>query len=138
MSEANEMNKRVIEEFRANDGKVGGFFENATLLLLHTTGAKSGQERINPMVYIEDGGKYVVIASAGGAQNHPDWYYNVVAGPEVGVEMGTETFQAQATVTEEPQRTDLYAAVSARYPNFIEYQENTDRVIPVITLERQA
>ena len=137
-NEMNEMNKRVIEEFRANDGKVGGFFENATLLLLHTTGAKSGQERINPLMYIEDGGRYVIIASAGGAQNHPDWYYNVVADPEVGVEMGAESFQARAAVTEEPQRTELYAAVSARYPNFIEYQENTDRVIPVITLQRQA
>ena len=131
-----DWNEQVIEEFRANEGKVGGFFKNATLLLLHTTGAKSGLERINPLMYLEDGDRYVVIASAGGAQNHPDWYYNVLANPAVGVEMGTEAFQAQATVTEEPQRTDLYATVSARYPNFIEYQEKTDRVIPVITLER--
>ena len=132
-----DWNDQVIEEFRANEGKVGGFFKNATLLLLHTAGAKSGLERVSPLMYIEDDGRYVIIASAAGAQNHPDWYYNVLANPEVGVEMGTEAFKAQATVTEEPQRTDLYATVSARYPNFIEYQEKADRVIPVITLERQ-
>ncbi|MFN2104537.1 MAG: nitroreductase family deazaflavin-dependent oxidoreductase [Candidatus Promineifilaceae bacterium] len=136
MSDQNEWNRQVIEEFRANEGKVGGFFENATLLLLHTTGAKSGKERINPLMYLEDDGRYVIIASAGGAQNHPDWYYNVVANPLVDVEMGTEEFQARATVTDEPERTELYATVGARYPNFIEYQEKTDRVIPVITLER--
>lgn len=131
-----DWNQQIIEEFRANDGKVGGFFENATLLLLHTTGAKSGLERVNPLMYIADDDRYVIIASAGGAQNHPDWYYNVLANPEVGVEMGVEEFQARATVTTEPERTNLYATVSARYPNFIEYQEKTDRVIPVITLER--
>ncbi len=136
MSEQNEWNRQVIEEFRANEGKVGGFFENATLLLLHTTGAKSGKERINPLMYIEDGDRYVIVASAAGAQNHPDWYYNVVANPEVGVEMGTDEFQARASVAGEPERTDLYAAVSERYPNFIEYQEKTDRVIPVLTLDR--
>jgi len=137
MSAWDEANQKVIEEFRANEGRVGGFFENATLLLLHTTGAKSGQPRINPLMYINDGDRYVIIASAGGAQDNPDWYYNVVANPQVGVEMGTEEFQAQATVTEEPERTDLYNKVAAIYPNFAEYQEKTDRVIPVITLERQ-
>ena len=137
MSAWDEANQKVIEEFRANEGKVGGFFENATLLLLHTTGAKSGQPRINPLVTINDGDRYIVVASAGGAQNHPDWYYNVIANPEVGVELGTETFKARATDTEEPERTELYTTVSARYPNFIEYQEKADRVIPVITLERQ-
>jgi len=136
MSEMNEMNKRVIEEFRTNEGKVGGFFESATLLLLHTTGAKSGKEYINPLMTLKDGDRYVIVASAAGAQNHPDWYYNIIANPEAGVELGTETFRARATDTEEPERTELYATVSARYPNFIEYQDKADRVIPVLTLER--
>jgi deazaflavin-dependent oxidoreductase (nitroreductase family) len=132
----NEWNKQVIAEFRANEGKVGGFFENATLLLLHTKGAKSGKERINPLMYIEDDDRYVIVASAAGAPKHPDWFYNVVANPDVEVEVGTEEFRARAAVAEEPERTELYANVSARYPNFIEYQEKTDRVIPVLTLER--
>ena len=136
MSEMNEMNKRVIEEFRTNEGKVGGFFESATLLLLHTTGAKSGKEYINPLMTLKDGDRYVIVASAAGAQNHPDWYYNIITNPEAGVELGTETFRARATDIEEPERTELYATVSARYPNFIEYQDKADRVIPVLTLER--
>jgi len=90
MSDPNDWNKQIIEEFRANDGKVGGHFENMTLLLLHTTGVKSGQPRLNPVAYVKDGDQYVIMASKGGAPTHPDWYYNLVANPQVTVEVGSE------------------------------------------------
>src|SRR5690242_14836283 len=99
-----DWNKSIIEEFRANKGKVGGPFEGATLLLLHTKGAKSGVERVNPMVYFKDGDRYVVIASKGGADTNPDWYYNLRANPELTAEIGTEQFPVIATVTSEPER----------------------------------
>jgi deazaflavin-dependent oxidoreductase (nitroreductase family) len=100
--------KKVIEEFQANEGKVGGMFADMDLLLLHTTGAKSGLPRINPVVYLADGDQYVVIASKAGAPTNPDWYYNVVANPEVSVEVGNEQFDAVATVAEESERGQLY------------------------------
>jgi deazaflavin-dependent oxidoreductase (nitroreductase family) len=130
------MNNKIIEEFRANDGKVGGYFANNTLLLLHTTGAKSGQERINPLVTFEDGDRLVVIASKGGAPSNPDWYYNVIANPVVSVEYGTDKFQARATVTSEPDRTELYEKMESKFATFSEYKEKTARVIPVVTLSR--
>ena len=136
MSDAIDWNTQVIEEFRANDGKVGGHFENMTLLLLHTIGAKSGQPRLNPVATMEDGDRYVIIASKGGAPTNPDWYYNIVANPEVSIEVGTEKFQAQADVAPEPERTTLFAKMAAQHPGFAEYERNTDRVIPVITLTR--
>ena len=134
MSRANEWNKAIIKEFRENDGKVGGRFVNTPLLLLHTTGAKSGKPRINPVAYVEDGERLVIIASKGGAPTNPDWYYNVVTNPEVRVEVGTEEFPALAEVAEEPERTRLYDKMAAVNPGFAEYQRKTDRVIPVITL----
>jgi deazaflavin-dependent oxidoreductase (nitroreductase family) len=134
MSEANERNQKIIEEFRANGGKVGGFFEGKSLLLLHTKGAKSGQERINPVACVKDGDRYVVIASKGGAPTHPDWYFNVLANPQVNVEVGTEKFQARAAVTEEPERTRLYNQMVAMMPGFDDYRRKTTRVIPVIVL----
>lgn len=106
----------------------------ATSLLLHTTGAKSGLPRINPVACMPDGDRYVIIASKGGAPSNPDWYYNLVANPEVSVEVGTEKFQAQATVAEEPERTTLYNKMSTKYPGFAEYEQKTSRVIPVVTL----
>ena len=115
-----DWNKQVIEEFRANDGKVGGYFENMTLLLLHTTGAKSGNPRLNPVAYLPDGDRFVIIASKAGAPTNPDWYYNLVANPQVGVEVGTEKFQALATVAEEPERTELYEKMASFYPGFAE------------------
>ena len=136
MSDAKDWNKQVIEEFRANDGKVGGHFENMTLLLLHTIGAKSGQLRLNPVATMADGDRYVIIASKGGAPTNPDWYYNIVANPEVRIEVGTEKFQAQADVAPEPERTALFAKMAAQHPGFAEYERNTDRVIPVIVLTR--
>lgn len=138
MSEVNEWNKKIIEEFRANEGKVGGRFENRPLLLLHTTGAKSGQPRVNPLACIADGDRLVVVASKNGAPTNPDWYYNLVATPEVSVEVGTEQFQAHATVTTEPERTELFEKMVAVHPGFANYVEKAaPRIMPVITLTRK-
>lgn len=134
MSEINDRNKNIIDEFRANSGKVGGRFEGKSLLLLHTKGAKSGQERINPVACIRDGDRFVVIASKGGAPTHPDWYYNVKANPLVTVEVGTEIFEAQAAVAEEPERSRLYEKMVEVMPGFDDYRRKTNRVIPVIVL----
>ncbi len=136
MSEANERNKKIIDEFRTNGGKVGGRFEGRTLLLLHTKGAKSGRERINPLATVKDGDRYVVIASKGGSATHPDWYFNVLAHPEVTVETGRETFQARADVIPEPERTRLYNKMVDMMPTFDDYRRNTKREIPVIVLQR--
>ena len=136
MSDANERNKKIIDEFRANSGKVGGPFEGKTLLLLHTKGAKSRQERINPVACIKDGDRLAVIASKGGAPTHPHWYYNIIANPLVTVEVGPEKFQAHATVSEEQERTRLYNQMVEMLPGFDEYRRKTTRVIPVIVLTR--
>jgi deazaflavin-dependent oxidoreductase (nitroreductase family) len=106
------------------------------LLLLHTTGARSGEPRINPVAYITDGGRYVIVASKGGAPTNPDWFHNLAANPRVGVEVGTEQFEAEAVVTTEPERTELYRKVAALYPNFADYEQRTERAIPVVTLTR--
>ncbi len=129
-----DFNEKVIEEFRENEGKVGGYFEGANLLLLHTTGAKSGLERVNPLMYLPDDHRYIIIASKAGAPSNPDWYYNILANPEVTVEVGTEQLQAQATVADEPERSELYEKMVAVAPGFDEYREKTDRTIPVIIL----
>jgi len=132
-----DFNKGTIDEFRANNGKVGGYFAGANMLLLHTVGAKSGQARTNPVVYVTDGDRIVVIASKGGADSNPDWYYNLLANPNVTVEIGTEQFQARATaVTEEPERSRLYAKIVEHRPSFAAYEQKTSRKIPVIILER--
>ena len=137
MSDTNDWNKAIIEEFRANKGKVGGYFKNTPLLLLHTTGAKSGKARINPAAYIADDERLVVLASKGGAPTHPDWYYNLVTNPAVSVEVGTEQFQAQATVATEPERTKLFEKMVAVNPGFAEYEQKAaPRIIPVIILTR--
>src|SRR4051812_5553406 len=116
-----DWNKAIIEEFRANKGKVGGQFEGADLLLLHTIGAKSGLERVNPMRYFIDDDRYVVIASKGGADTNPDWYRNLVAHPEVSVEVGTEQFAAIAALPSEPERTKLYEKMEAISSAFTGY-----------------
>jgi deazaflavin-dependent oxidoreductase (nitroreductase family) len=136
MTDMKDFNKQVIEEFRANDGKVGGMFEGAPMMLLTTTGAKSGQPRIAPLVYTSDGDRIVIIASKGGAPTHPDWYHNIAANPEVTVEVGAEKFPARAEIAAEPERTRLFNAQADIMPNFYEYQKNTDRTIPVITISR--
>ena len=138
MNDFETFNRQVIEEFRANEGKVGGPFEGAPLLLLTTTGAKSGKQRINPLAYHTDGERLVVIATKNGAPTHPDWYHNLVAHPDVSVEVGTESFEARATVVEGAERDELYAKRVAVMPNFAKYQAMTTRTIPVVVLTRKA
>lgn len=137
MTEKKDWNKAIIEEFRANEGKVGGHFQNSTLLLLHTVGAKSGEKRINPMMTVQDGERYIVIASKGGAPTHPAWYHNLVANPDVTVEVGDEVFEALATVSEEPERSKLFAKMVAISSAFADYERNTDRVIPAVIITRK-
>lgn len=134
MSTGFDRNQAVIEEFRANAGKVGGYFEGKTLLLLHTIGARSGQEHVNPTAYVRDGDRLVIIASKSGAPDNPGWYYNLLAHPRVTVEVGTETFQATAAVANEPERTRLYNKMIDMMPGFADYRRKTSRVIPVIVL----
>lgn len=134
-----DFNQAVIAEFRANQGKVGGYFAGANMLLLHTVGARSGQPRVNPLVYVPEGDRIIIIASKGGADTNPDWYYNLLANPVVTVELGDEQFQARATaVTEEPERSRLFAHVVAQREGFAAYQQKTSRVIPVVVLERMS
>ena len=136
MSPINERNKTIIDEFRASGGKVGGWWGYRPMLLLHTIGAKSGEERVNPVATFQDGDRWVVIASKGGAPTHPDWYRNLLAHPEVTVEVGQEKFKACAIVTQEPERSRLYDKMVSINPGFAEYRARTSRVIPVIVLER--
>lgn len=141
MSEATgpaDFNAAVIKEFRENEGKVGGPFEGAPLLLLTSTGAKSGQPRTSPMMYLPDGGRYIVIASKAGAPTNPDWYHNLVAHPDASVEVGTDRFGVKATVITGAERDALYAQQAELYPGFAEYEAKTSRTIPVIALERTA
>ena len=136
MSEFDEWNRKIIEEFHTNGGKVGGQFAGGQLLLLTTTGAKSGKRRVNPLAYTTDGDRLVIIASKGGAPSSPDWYYNLVAHPKVTIEVGTETFEATATVVAGEERDILYAKQAALMPGFAEYEKKTTRKIPVVVLER--
>ena len=131
-----EFNRKLIEEFRANEGKVSGQFANAPLLLLTTIGAKSGQERVNPLVYLEDGDRLVIIASYAGADKNPPWYHNLVANPEVEIEVGDQKFKARSEVVAEPERTELYGRMESAMSAFTEYQQKTTRVIPVVALDR--
>jgi deazaflavin-dependent oxidoreductase (nitroreductase family) len=137
MTTMNDRNTAIINEFRANGGNVGGPFAGRTLLILHTIGARSGQEHVNPVAYVADGERFVIIASKGGAPVHPGWYYNIVANPRVEVEVGTGKFSARASIASEPERTRLYNKMIAMMPAFAEYQKKTTRVIPVIVLERE-
>jgi deazaflavin-dependent oxidoreductase (nitroreductase family) len=131
-----EINVHVIEEFRANGGKVGGMFEGAPLLLLTTTGAKSGRELVSPLVMTAEDDRWLIYASVGGADHHPAWYHNLVANRDVTVEVGTERFPARARVVTGEERDRLYAEQASRMTNFREYQERTSRVIPVVELRR--
>ena len=135
MSDMNDWNRNVIEEFRTNDGVVGGMFEGATLLLLHHTGAKSGTERVNPLVYLRDGDTYVIFASKAGAPNSPDWYHNLRANPDTTIEVGSESIPVKARVAEGDERERLWSAQKEIAPQFAEYETKTDRVIPVVVLE---
>ena len=131
-----DWNKAVIEEFRANDGKVGGNFEGAPLLLLHTVGAKSGQERVNPMMYQDLGdGRVAVFASYAGADVNPAWFHNLLANPDLTAEIGTETRELRARVASADERAPIWTKQKADYPGFAEYESKTSREIPVVILE---
>jgi deazaflavin-dependent oxidoreductase (nitroreductase family) len=133
----NAFNQGIVEEFRANHGVVGGPFEGAPMILVTHTGAKSGVERTTPLVYTRDGDDVVIIASMGGAPKHPAWFHNIQANPRVTVEVGDDTYVADATIlTEGPERQRLYDQQAALMPNFAEYQEKTSRVIPVVVLSK--
>lgn len=129
-----EFNRQIIDEFRANQGKVSGPFEGAPMLLLTTTGAKTGRRLTSPLVYSKDGDDIIVIASKAGAPTNPDWYHNLKANPAVTVEVGTDEFEARAEITEGDERRRLFDAQAELMPNFKEYEAATDRVIPVVRL----
>jgi len=130
-----DWNTKIIEEFRANDGKVGGQFEGAPLLLLHTKGAKSGAARVNPMMYQQVGDHYAVFASKAGAPTNPDWYHNLLAHPESEAEIGTETVKVRARVAEGDEREQIWSAQKERWSGFADYEKSTSRQIPVVILE---
>ena len=132
---ADNWNAKIIEEFRANGGKVGGQFDGAPLLLLHTTGARTGEERVNPVMYRTDGDRLVVFASKAGADTNPDWFHNLRAHPRVKVEVGTETREAVARVADDIERSRLWEAQKSEWPGFAGYEQRTGRQIPVVILE---
>lgn len=131
-----EMNRKVIAEFRENDGKVGGMFEGMPLVLVHHIGAKTGTPRISPLASFTEDGRIFIFGSKGGSDEHPAWYHNLVANPKITVELAAETYPAIARVLTGAERDDIYAKQSAEVPQFGVYQNNTKRVIPVIELER--
>ena len=137
MVDRQNWNRSIIEEFRENGGKVGGMWEGKPLLLLTTTGAKSGQRRTNPTMYLRDGDRLLIFASKAGAPTNPDWYHNLLAHPQVTVEVGSETYDAVATVLSSEERDRLYARQAQQFPQFADYQARTTRKIPMIALERQ-
>ena len=130
-----DWNAAVIDEFRANGGKVGGQFEGAPLLLLHTTGARTGQDRVHPMMYRRVGDDYAVFASKAGAPTNPDWYHNLVANPSVTAEIGAQTLSLTARVADDDERNRIWSAQKADYPGFADYEKSTTRQIPVVILE---
>jgi deazaflavin-dependent oxidoreductase (nitroreductase family) len=130
-----EYNNKIIEEFRANEGRVGGNFEGATVLLLHHTGAKTGTAYVNPLVYLPDGERYIIFASKAGAPTNPDWYHNLKAHPEIEIEVGTETIPVTASEITGAERDTIYSTQEQRMPQFTDYVEKAGgRVIPVIAL----
>jgi deazaflavin-dependent oxidoreductase (nitroreductase family) len=130
-----DWNTKIIEEFRANAGRVGGQFEGAPMLLLHTVGARTGAQRVNPMMYRKIDGGYAVFASKAGAPTNPDWYHNLVANPHVRAEIGTQTVALTARVAAPEERETIWAAQKADYPGFADYETKTTRQIPVVILE---
>jgi deazaflavin-dependent oxidoreductase (nitroreductase family) len=135
-SDFHAFNEALIDEFRSNGGQVTGMFAGAPLVLITTTGAKSGKRRTTPIVHTNDGDNVVIIASKGGAPTSPDWYHNLVANPDVTVELPNEKFEARARVAQGDERDRLYRAQADLMPNFDEYQKATTREIPVVVLER--
>jgi deazaflavin-dependent oxidoreductase (nitroreductase family) len=137
MSRPGDFNARIIAEFRGNHGKVGDDFEGAPLLLLHTIGARSGQPRINPIMYLQDGERYLVFASKGGADTNPDWYYNLKVHPDTQIEVGDATIEVCAEEILGTERDVLFERQAALYPGFADYQHQTTRVIPVVALVKR-
>jgi deazaflavin-dependent oxidoreductase (nitroreductase family) len=136
MSEVNDWNRNIIEEFRASGGKVGGNFAGAPLLLLHTTGARSGRERVNPMMYADLGdGRIAVFASKAGAPANPDWYHNLVANPDVSAEIGSGTRHFRARIATADEREPIWTRQKQDYPGFAGYEAKTERQIPVVILD---
>ncbi len=136
MTTVNDFNHNLIDEFRATNGKVTGHFEGAPLLLLTTTGAKTGRKHTNPVVYLQDGERWAVFGSKGGAPTHPAWYLNLVVNPIVTVELPGETFEARAVTAEGADRDRIWTAQKEAMPGFKDYEAKTERQIPVIVLER--
>jgi deazaflavin-dependent oxidoreductase (nitroreductase family) len=136
MADGDDFNGQVIEEFRANGGKVGGYFDGASLLLLHHAGAKSGTERVNPLVYQQVGDSYAIFASAGGQPRDPQWFRNLVAHPDVTVEVGSTTVKARARVADPADRATIWTTQKERMSNFAEYEKSAaPREIPVVLLD---
>lgn len=135
MAEAQDRNRKIIEEFRSNGGRVGGPFEGAPVLLLHTTGARTGLERVTPLMYLDDDGAYTVFATKGGAPTNPDWFHNLLAHPLADIEVGTETRRVRARVAEGEERDRLWERHKSRFPSFAAYEARTSRRIPVVVLE---
>jgi deazaflavin-dependent oxidoreductase (nitroreductase family) len=129
--------ERVVTEFRARGGKVGGYHATMQLLLLTTTGARTGQRRAVPLTYLPDGNRYLVTAGNAGSDSHPAWYHNLAANPDVAVEVGTEAFKAVAVIADETERRALYKLFAAAYPQAASYQAQTNRPIPVVILTRR-
>ena len=136
MAEPNAFNKRIIDEFRANGGKVGAPFAGAPMILITTKGAKTGQLTTTPLVYNTDGDRMTIIASMAGAPKNPAWYHNLVAHPEIEVEVGTEKIKVTATEAKGAERDALYAKQAAKFPAFSDYEKKTTRRIPVLVLTR--
>jgi deazaflavin-dependent oxidoreductase (nitroreductase family) len=134
----NDWNKKIIAEFRENGGKVGGPFAGASMILLHHVGAKSGTERVAPLVWFPDGDRMLIVASAAGSPKNPDWYHNLKANPRVDVEVGTETFPVVAEELGADERDEQWRRLTGMAPGFAEYQTKTTRVIPVLALTRAA
>ncbi|HUB68915.1 MAG TPA: nitroreductase family deazaflavin-dependent oxidoreductase [Acidimicrobiales bacterium] len=135
MSDPNDWNRQIIDEFRANSGRVSSFGE-VTLLLLHTKGARTGTERINPLAYQRLGPTSVAIfASKAGAPNNPDWYHNIVANPDVTVEIGDQTHKVRARVASGEERSQIWERQKTAVPGFADYEQKTSRQIPVIILD---
>lgn len=130
----NDFNERNIAEFRASHGKLGGNFEGAPVLLLHSIGAKSGEERVSPMMYLPDDDRYLIFASNAGADRHPAWYHNLTAHPDASIEVGDEHLDVHAVELDRAERDEKYAIQAERYPGFAEYERRTTRVIPVLAL----
>ena len=127
-------NAKIIEEFRANEGRVGGAFQGVGLLLLHHAGARSGQSRINPLAYLRDGDRYVVFASRGGSPSNPAWYHNLKAHPQASIEVGTDSFEVDASEADGEERERLFRTQVERVPQFGEYERRSGRRIPVMVL----